>query len=123
MWGCEAGQGCDNVVEGPCFCGFGRGGQERVGGGEELGGRWRCVQVQRKQGGKQRESRRKQHTSATGAESSVSVATLGANADHLAVNILGVVGVDVAGAAAAVGYFGGARHFFFVRDDGLRDRW
>lgn len=37
------------------------------------------------------------------------MAALNANAHHLAINILGVVDVDVAGAATAVGYFSG-RH-------------
>jgi hypothetical protein len=46
------------------------------------------------------------HTSATSAESSVSVATLGAHSDNLAVNVFCVVGVDVAGTAATVRDFG-----------------
>jgi hypothetical protein len=48
-------------------------------------------------------------TSTTSAERSVPMAALGPNTNHLAVNILGVVRVDVAGATAAVGDFGG--HF------------
>ena len=41
-------------------------------------------------------------TSATGAESTVSVAAFGANSDDLAVDVLGVIGVDVAGAATTM---------------------
>ncbi len=41
-------------------------------------------------------------TSAASAVRSVSVAALGANADHLSVDVLGVVGGNVAGATAAV---------------------
>lgn len=37
------------------------------------------------------------------------MASHGTKADNLAINILGVVGVDVAGAATAVGYFCGHR--------------
>jgi hypothetical protein len=42
-------------------------------------------------------------TSATGAESSISVGPCFADSGHLAVDVLGVIGVDVAGAAATVG--------------------
>ena len=41
-------------------------------------------------------------TSAASAVRSVSVAALGANADHLSVDVLGVVGGNVASATAAV---------------------
>ena len=47
-------------------------------------------------------------TSATGAESAVPVAAGDADPDNLAVHVLGLVGVDVAGTAAAVGNFGGS---------------
>lgn len=55
-----------------------------------------------------------QVTSAASAESSVSVAALGAHPNHLSVNVLGVVGVDVAGAATAVRNLG-SRHFAVLR--------
>ncbi len=48
-------------------------------------------------------------TSAASAVSSVAVAALGAHADHLSVDVLGVVRRNVAGAAAAVGDVG-SRH-------------
>jgi hypothetical protein len=54
-------------------------------------------------------------TSATGAERAVAVAALGAHANHLSVDILRVVGVDVAGAAAAVRYFGSGHVNFIDR--------
>ena len=44
-------------------------------------------------------------TSATGAERSIAVAALSACSDDFSINILGVVGIYVAGAASAVGYF------------------
>ncbi len=62
------------------------------------------------QGGKGRETREGLRTSATGAESAVSMAALGTNANHLAVNVFCVVRGDVAGTATAVGDFG-SRHF------------
>lgn len=55
------------------------------------------------------------HTSATSAERAVAVAALGANPNHLAVNVLSVVGVDVARAAAPVRDFGS--HFEELFDE------
>lgn len=46
-------------------------------------------------------------TSATSAESAISVAAFGADPDNLAINILGVVWVDVTGTTTAVRNFGG----------------
>jgi hypothetical protein len=51
------------------------------------------------------------------------VAALGANADHLAINILGIVGVDVAGAAAAVGHFGNGHFRAFGMGDAGWAEW
>lgn len=51
----------------------------------------------------------KWHTSATGAESSVSVATNGAGTDDLSIDVLGLVGVDISSTATTVRNFG-ARH-------------
>lgn len=48
------------------------------------------------------------HTSATGAERAVSVAALSANSDDFTIDVLGLVGVDVAGAATAVRNFRGS---------------
>lgn len=50
-------------------------------------------------------------TSTTSAESSIAMAALGANTDDLSVDVLGVIGVDVAGATAAVGNFRRSGHF------------
>lgn len=57
-------------------------------------------------------------TSATGAERSIAVAAFRACSDDFSVNVLGVVGVDVAGAATAVGYFGSCHCSW----DGCRQR-
>lgn len=48
----------------------------------------------------------KWHTSATSAESSISVATNGAGTDDLSIDVLGVVGVDISGTATTVRNFG-----------------
>lgn len=47
----------------------------------------------------------KWHTSATSAESSISVATNGAGTDDLSIDVLGVIGVDVSGTATTVRNF------------------
>lgn len=53
-------------------------------------------------------------TSATGAERSITVAAFRAGSNDFSVNVLGVVGIDVAGAATAMGYFGSCHCGFDV---------
>lgn len=47
------------------------------------------------------------YTSSTGAVCSIAVATLGTSSDDLTIDVLGIVDIDVAGAATAVGNFDG----------------
>lgn len=47
------------------------------------------------------------HTSSTGAVCSIAVATLGTSSDDLTIDVLGIVDIDVAGAATAVRNFDG----------------